>query len=168
MEAIQDITHSLISFSSDAVLVLVFIILGTAVSLYFGKAKILSMVFSFYPAVVLFENIKFLESFVEKNPQSLKEATPSIAIFIAIFLICFFAIRRYIFAEFPFSRIGRLLESIIYGAIFASLCVYFLYHVINIQKIYNFSPGIDALFISTVAYWWLLIPFGVTLLLIKK
>ena len=158
MDAIQEITHSVLSFSSDAIVVLIFIAVGTAVSLYYGKARILALIFSFYPTILLFDIIPFFDSRIDKNPVSLSSAVPAFAFFLLLFAFSFFAIRKLIMADFSFSRLKRTLESIVFGTVFASLIIYCSYHVIITQKIYNFSASIDTLFLSTVAFWWLIIP----------
>src|SRR5690606_3050503 len=130
MDAFQDIVHSILSFSADAVVVLVIAAIGSAISLHYGKSRSLALIFSFYPAILLFDALPCLNSLRDTHPVSIKDAAPSFAVFLACYALSFFALKKFISAEFSFSRIKRTVEGILFGTVFASLIVYISYHVI--------------------------------------
>lgn len=157
MQTFQDIAQNILSVSSDAVVILVLISLGTAIGFFYGKSRIIAAIISFYPAIILYDAIP-LRSITEPNPTNIPDAVTSIAVFAVGYSVCFVALKKIVSAEFPFSRIKKTFEAVLFGSIFASLIVYMSYQVINVQKIYNFSGGIDSLFRSSIAFWWLIIP----------
>lgn len=162
MQTFQDITQNLLSVSSDVVVILVLVAIGSAIGFFYGKSRIIAAIIAFYPAIILFRSVPFFNDVVEKNPTNTGEALSAIAVFAVGYALSFMSLKRIISAEFPYSRVKKTIEGILFGGLFASMLVYISYQVINLQKIYNFSGGIDKLFVSSVVFWWLIIPLVLT------
>jgi len=161
MNIVQDIIKSILSFSSDAVVIVSFAMVFAAYGIFFGKGKLLALILSFYPASFLFNAIPYFKKILNSAPISISEASIQVIIFLALFIPINFVFNQFVHGEFSFSRIRKVVEAGILGLAATSLVVVFSYHVINLQKIYNFSAGIDSLFLGGYIFWWLLAPFVV-------
>jgi len=159
MNIVQDIIKSVLSFSSDAVIIAILALVFAAYGIFFGKGKLISIILSFYPAVYIFDSIPYFKKILTSAPITFSEALIQILIFLALFIPINFVLRHFIHGEFSSSRIKKVLEAGILGLTATSLVILFTYHGINLQKIYNFSSGIDSLFLSGNIFWWLLAPF---------
>lgn len=167
MNIVQDIIKSVLSFSSDAVTIAILAVIFASYGIFFGKGKLISIILSFYPSVYIFDSIPYFKKILSGSPITLSEAVVQGLIFLALFIPINFVFKHFIHGEFSFSRIRKVLEAGILGLTATSLVILFSYHVINLQKIYNFSAGIDALFLGTNIFWWLLAPFVVIFLMRK-
>ena len=161
MNIAQSIIQSFLSFSSDAIIIAGIAILFTAYAMFFGKGKIVSLILGFYPSVYLFKNVPYVKKLVSTTPITISDALTQLVLFLILFIPISFVISKYIYAEFSFSRVKKVVSSTIFGGAATVLTLVFLYHVVNIQKIYNFSTGIDSLFIGNHLFWWLLAPFAI-------
>jgi hypothetical protein len=98
---------------------------------------------------------------------NLGEALVEVVLFLVIFIPINYVTLHIVSGEFSFSRIKKVFEAGILGLTATSLTMLFSYQVVNLQKIYNFSPAIDKLFTGDAFFWVLLIPFGVLFFLRK-
>jgi hypothetical protein len=162
MAIVQDITKSILSFSSDAVVIFAVIAIFTAYGIFFGKGKILSLLLAFYPATLVLRAIPQFN-----NPLGSPDTYTQLGLFLIVFIVLFYIFNHFIQGQFSFSHVRKTLEASVFGLTAASLTIYFTYHVVNLQKIYNFSPSIDNLFMGNTSFWWLLAPFVIIFLFRK-
>lgn len=161
MEIVKDITQSILSFSSDAVVILSLIGLASAYAFIMGKRPAISLLLSFYPAALIFKYLPFFKAYTASNPAGSSGALIQAGIFILILVPIHFILNQCISAESSFSRIRKLFESLILGGATTALAILISYQVVNIKSFYNFGGGIDALFSSTYIFYWLILPFVV-------
>lgn len=167
MSIFQDIVRNVLSFSSDAVVILALFAGATAFGLFFGKHKLVSIILTFYPTALIFRSIPYFKKILSTTPLTFSEAFAQIAVFFAVFIPIYFILSHFISTEFSFSRIRKVIEACLLGFVATVLAIFSSYHIINLQKIYNFSTGIDSLFLSSTVFWWLLAPF-VALFFLRK
>ena len=131
MDIIQKLLGGFFSFSSDVIIILVLIAIGSAYAYFMGKGRAVSLVLSFYPGILLYNNFPFFG-----------EASISVklVIFVVAVLLVHLVLGRFITANFPYSKIRTVFESLVLGLISAGLILFVSYHTIPIEKLYNFSP----------------------------
>lgn len=161
MNIVQNIIQSFLSFSSDAIIIAGVAVLFTAYGIFFGKGKIISLILAFYPSTYLFKSIPYFKKVLSVSPTNSSEALAQIVIFLALFVPISYILSKFMYAEFSFSRVKKVVSAAVLGLTATSLALVFSYHVINLQKIYNFSAGIDSLFLGSYIFWWLLAPFAI-------
>ena len=161
MQLVKDITQSVLSFSSDAVIILTLIGLGAAYAFIMGKRPAISLILSYYPAAFIFRYLPFFKQYTASNPANAGQALVQAGIFLLILIPIHFILNQVISAESSFSRIRKIIESLILGGISASLAILTSYQVVNLKSLYNFAGGVDALFSSTYLFYWLILPFVV-------
>ena len=167
MELVQEFVKGVLSFSSDIVVLAALTAVFTAFALFKGKDKVVALILSFYPSAFIFGEIPYFKQYLNSNPADFQEAVVQLLLFLVIFLPINYVVLHIVAGEFSFSRLKKLFEALILGLTATSLSVLLSYHVINLQKIYNFSSGLDSLFTGNGLFWWLLIPFGVLFFLRK-
>jgi len=167
MGIVQDVVKGVLSFSSDIVIVALLTAIFAAYALFLGKDRVVSLILSFYPSVLIFKALPYFKKLIVLNPSNFQDALIQVILFLIIFVPVNYVMLHIVSGEFSFSRVKKVFEAGILGLTATSLTILFSYHVINLQKMYNFSSGIDNLFTGTMFFWWLLIPFGVLLFLRK-
>jgi hypothetical protein len=125
--------------------------------MYFGKAHLTSLVISFYPAMLLYDRLPFMDSLVFLKGENLL-ALNHVVIFTIILVLCDIIVLRFIFAESKGGPIHFL--HIAAGALaLLVLLLVLTYTVINLDMLHDFSSTVDRLFMNhTYAFWWYLAP----------
>ena len=167
MDALQEITQSVLSASSDAVVIGGMFAVATAYGLFFGKGRIVSLILALYPTALIFELIPYFKDILGTVSGTSSDVLVKAVIFVIILLPLHFVISHFIFTDFSFSRIRKTFEAGILGLSALVLLIAFSYRVIDISELYNFSSGVDTLFASANFFWWLLAPF-VALTFLRK
>jgi len=152
MEVLQDVLQKILSASTDAFIIAILIAAFSALALFYGKRRIVALIFSFYPAALILDSISYLD-----DSSVLIQAS---SLVIAVIFIAYL-IQRLIYAEFPYSRFRKFTEAILLGISATAITLAFSYHVVDISSVYNFSAGLDKLFSSVNFFWWLLAPLSV-------
>lgn len=161
MQIPQEVLKSLLSASSDTIIIAVLIGLGFAFSFFLGKRRAIAFILSFYPSIFIYKYLPFLRMFVISNPVNQNQAVIPVVLFAGIFLLINMVIYSFISADFSFSKSGKLIESLVFGTVIASLVLLFSYQVINMSVFHHFSSTINFLFSDANFAWWLIIPFPV-------
>jgi hypothetical protein len=167
MDAFQVAVKSIFSLSSDIAAIAGLTALFALVGLLFGKGKLVALILAFYPTGLLFKNLPFFKKFTTFSALSLQDTLTGLAIFLVLFGLIHYIINTFISADFSYSSIGKFFEACFLGLTATSIAILFSYQIINLAKIYNFSPSIDKLFAGDALFWWLLAPLGV-LFIIRK
>ncbi len=158
MDLIQEATKGFLSFSSDAIIILAIIAIGSAYAYFMGKGRGISLLLSFFPTALIFLYFPFLK-------------TSEVILQIVVFLVILFAINtvmnRFISSNFPYSKIRTIFEAIVIGILLGGFLLLTSYHLINIDSLYNFSSWTDALFAKNTLFYWLIAPF-IGMFLLKK
>jgi len=159
MDFIQGIVKTVLSFSSDIVVLVALSAIFASIGLFFGKKRLVAIILAFYPAGLIFSVFPFF-----KNATGFLSET---LVFLVFFLLSFYLFGFILSTEFSYLRIRRLFEATILGITATALTISFSYHVVVVTSLYNFSTSIDRLFLGQMYFWWLLIPLGVLFILRK-
>lgn len=167
MNLFQDAVQNILSASSDAVIIAILISSFTAYGLFFGKSRLVSAILSLYPTAFIFKIIPFFQEILKQTSATPQDVLIKLVIFALIFIPIHFVMNHFVSSEFPFSRIRKFIEAGMLGVVATAIVIAFSYQVINISKLYNFSSGIDTLFISGNFFWWLVASF-IALFFLRK
>src|SRR5258708_4907436 len=158
MQIVKDAIQSVLSFSSDVVVILVLVALGSAYAFLRGKRKAVSLILSFYPAVVIFRYLPFFKQYLANNQISAPEVLTQVVIFLVILIPIHLVLNRLIATEFSFSGIKKIIELLAFGVATSILAVFFSYQIVNMRSVYNFGGGIDILFSGNLLFLWVVLP----------
>ncbi len=150
--SIEFISH----LSTDVLLIIFLIGIISIVSLYVGKDKILSFIFS------LFIGETFMEVFPYEFGQS-QSAPFSFGLVIIFALISTYILRRFIRAEFSYKKTRKYLQALLLGIVTTILLL-----GVGLVDLYSFSPTIAQWFTGKLLFWSLLTPFVLLFLFLKK
>ncbi len=143
-------------FSSDALYLISIFIILYACSMYFGRGRIVSMIVSFFPAMLLFNSFPFIDKLIFFEAGGLL-ALNKLAIFLIFFIPISIIVSRFIFSSSEYSDYPILKNGVLaFSALIVVLV--FSYSVVSLDALHNFSPQIDALFSGEgkTFYWNLL------------
>jgi len=139
--------------SMDVIVLVGLFILFFAYAMYFGKSRIISALFAFYPAQFLFEHFPFMNKLLILKGDSLLTLN-KVFIFLLFFIPLNIIIARYIFSDSGYgsSKMFRIAGFALAGVVVVLL---FTYSVVNLDALYNFSSATDVLFSGTdkTFYW---------------
>lgn len=167
MNIFQDAVQNILSASSDAVVIAILVSGFTAYGLFFGKRRLVSAILSLYPTAFIYKLIPFFQEILKQTPATPQDVLVKLVIFALIFIPIHFVMNHFVSSEFSFSKIRKFVEAGLLGVVATAIAIAFSYQVINISKLYNFSSGIDSLFISGNFFWWLVASF-VALFFLRK
>lgn len=132
--------------------VVCFLIFGIF-TLYAGRGRMLSLIFAYYPATILFNNLPFINKLLVLDGSML--VVNKIALFLIFLLPLSIIIKSYIFSESMYSGLSHILRTGGFAIIGLVFVVMFSYTTVNYDVFHNFLPSIDSLFnpINKVFYW---------------
>lgn len=160
MEMLQEGLDSILSLSSDIVIAFILVACAGIFVYLKGKRRGVALIFSFYPALLLFESLPFLKEYTTSAPSTSGEAWIRIALFGILLVIAYFILNPFISIESSYSKMKRVTESTILGGMIAGLLLLALHQVADIRPIYTFSQSISGLFTASTYFWWLAAPFA--------
>ncbi len=143
--------------SWDVLVVFGFIAVGFFYGVSAGKTKLISFLFSLYISGFLFENFYYLDHLV--NGETVIETFfARVFIFLLIVLALNSLFSRFIEVHHDSSEENwwhiLLLSFLASGLLFS-----YLFHIFPARDIFTFSPVIQNIFASNVAFfWWLTLP----------
>lgn len=151
---------SLLHFSgltADLIVVGITLLIFFLISLYFGKAKLISLILAYYPAVLLYNSFPYLQSILFAKGESLLILN-KLVVFLIILILLSIAIGRFIFSESGYGG-SHVVRHIGFSVAATVLFFVFIHSIITINFIYKFSPSIEVLFgTADKIFWWLLFP----------
>ncbi len=165
MEIVREAVQAVLSFSSDAVVILLLVAGLSAYAFILGKGRAISLLISFYPAALLFKYLPFLKQYTVANPATSALAIEQAVIFLILVGITHIVLNSLISIESSYSKVRKILDSLILGVTTASIVIVCSYSVVTIKNFYNFSNSIDSLFASGLIFYWMFAPFVVIYLL---
>lgn len=130
------------SFSGDILFLVVLFVFIFLVVTYLGRNKAVSLILSFYPTKILYENLPFAEKFRILEGQY-GQIINDLVIFFVLFILINTAINNYFNSyKTSLSLFGKAFLSLAF--IIILLLLY--YSVVNLNIFYDFSPFLDGLF----------------------
>ncbi len=125
-------------------------------ALYGSKARILSYIFAFYPAVMLYNSFPFTEKLLFVTSEQWL-VWNKFLIFLLFFVPISIIISRFVFRESYESK--HYIRALLYALACVSLVLLFWYSVLSFDVWYDFSSHIDAWFATPVReYLWYIAP----------
>lgn len=125
-----------------------------------GRGRVVNILFSVYVSKLLVTQAPFLAQGIGGKLPSALASLQQLAAFVAIFLVLFLLLGRYVFKT---SADHRQVSSMLFGLLFSFLQIGLLINIVlgylpaEVQN--NFSPLIRALFIQNpMAFVWLVLP----------
>jgi hypothetical protein len=161
MQIPQEVFKTILSASSDTIIIAVLIGLGFAFSFFLSKRRAVAFLLSFYPSFLIYKFLPFIKQFAITDPLSQNQAVIPVVLFAVIFFVINLVIYQFISAAYSFSGSSKFILSLVLGVLIASFLLVFSYQVVNLNVFHNFSSGIDILFSSANYIWWLIVPFPV-------
>jgi hypothetical protein len=119
----------------------------------YGKSYLTAFILSFYPAYFLYD--------ILKGKVSSKEPIVIVGLFVVVFALVLYTLRKNIISGFAFTNTKRWIDSLILSAGALAQCA-FVYYVFlpQLSSLYNLSGVVDTFFTSTLSTTILaLIPF---------
>lgn len=146
------------SLSSDTVILLILFSVILFISIRQGKSYIASAILSVYIASFFYTNLPFTKSLMNVVKGTSSIFWNHLAVFLLLFIPTYFILNKVVVADFgkgPFRFILAGASSLAFLGLIMSI----FYHIIPLEPIYNFSPAIDNLFETDIAYtFWILAP----------
>lgn len=145
-------THSALTVWNSASDFLIIIILCGALFLlawYIGRATLVSILLSFYAAYALYATFPYA-SFLPSAP-ALTALLAQIGLYAGLTLAFYIILRRVVVSDFLYVGI---FGTIILSFLGATFLLALAYHVFPVATVYNFTPAVDALFLSKQYFFW--------------
>jgi len=155
------------AISSDVFAMLSGVVLLVALGLSKGRHILLSLVFAFYPAVLLTTYFPFYGMLPIDSVTSAAEME-RLALFFLVTLFCFFVIRPYVRVGYRHRGFWGLIETVALSLTLVGFVIAALYHVVGFDSYYGFSGLADTLFASSTAWLlWQFAPIASILLFVR-
>jgi hypothetical protein len=130
-------------------------------SLKQGRSYLAAAIISLYIASFLYEYLPFTKTLVSTIKGSSNLFWIHTATFLIFYIASYFIISKVSMSDYGRSK-SRLFKACLLTAAFVGLLISVFYHIIPLESVYNFSPAIDKIFASNIAYnFWLIAPLAV-------
>lgn len=157
----------LAALSLDVIILIILVFVASIVSVWLGKDRIISAIFSFYGAFVLLTVFPFQSMLSAEDPTS--QFLLSLVAFFAFGSLIYTALSRFVATGFPHKSLFRFAEAATLGVVLASLIMLTLYHIVPLEPLYDFTEQIDQLFASPLAlFWWIVADLAALILVVKR
>ncbi len=164
--SLSSITDIFKFISGDLGFLLAFFIVIMGFSWYTGRGFIVSLIISFYPAIMMYKTFPFLDKLLFLNDSPGLLVTNKIAIFLLFLVPITIVINRFIFTASDYGGGENLLRLAGLSLTFLLLIVLFSYNAVNYDPLHDFSPQIDNLFsIEERQFYWFLAPIALLAIL---
>jgi hypothetical protein len=159
---IKNVWDSIFHISFDVAVTLFLFFIFTALAFYFGKSKSVALIISSYIALFLFAYPPFIK-------QGTVEPLVVLGAFLILWFAIFFLIKNVISTEYPFALFHKLLEVGLLAISFLIIILVAFHRLLPIGTIYRFS-SLTISFFGPVQYifYWLLLPFVITLYISRR
>lgn len=165
----QTITNSFTLVSANFAVLAIIFGFFIAFSIYFGKSKLVSIIFSFYPALLIFENFPFFKQIDSLSDSLLGIFLIKLAVFLVPVIFIYFILNKAILIEWSYSKIWGFAQSVLLSLIALSLSLILVCKIIPIEGIYSFSQPVVSLFNSqSLLFWWLLVPLVAIFVMLRR
>ncbi len=156
-----NLTH-LVSFTSDMGVLIILFLIFFGITFWFGRGIIVAFILSFYPSVLLYLNLPFLDKLMILQGDKLLLLNRG-CVFLLLFILITVIINSYVSSLGGLSGGGEnLLKASALSLTGVLLVLILSYSVLNLDMLHDFSPSIDALFSSNARlFWWNIVPFVV-------
>lgn len=131
----------------------------------FGKDKIISLILSLYITLLIYLNFPYLDLFILDG----MELISNIGVFVVFLFLINMILKRMILSEYPHDLMHKWFEIIVLSLVATTLLLAFIYHVLPVFAVHDFSPDVDKYFAtSELFFWWLVAPFVAMFFVIRR
>jgi hypothetical protein len=154
---VTNITHLV---SSDVLFLGIAFIIFFVYSVYAGRNRTVSLVFAYYPAVLLYKNFPFASKLIIAQGAKMI-ALNKVGVFLIFFIPIYIIISRFIVIEGlhlskpNFMQKMHLLRNVGLSLVCLSVLVLFSYTVIDLTVFHQFSPMIASLFSTPMRIFYI-------------
>lgn len=143
------------SFSLDTIVILVIVVSLSAFAFYAGKRSAVSFLIALIGAHSMYAAFTFRETIISSLFPSGAFWVNALS-FLAFFFIVNAILRNIVHSDYP-SGTMKFFQSISLGIASTGLMLVYYYHLLHGEMLmYNFSSGIDTLFITPMAlFFWI-------------
>lgn len=153
-----DIMYTLSVVSADMLGAFGVIALFVALGLAKGKDMLLILLFSLYPALLITSYFPFYDV-LAIGGGDISGVLERLVVFLLSTVMVVMIMRGYINTGYQGSSFWRAVEVFVLSIMSVGFFISVLYHVVHIEKLYNFSFVFDILFTpSGVFFVWLILP----------
>lgn len=141
----------------DIIIILVIFISTFIFSFTKGKKKVLKLLLSIYPAILIFQNLPF----------SFKDNLTQILAFVGVFLVFYFILKNNFTA--PQGNGNRFFESLVasIASVFCLLIIY--YRILPLESVYDLRLPFSGFWIQQIPFYiTLIIPAALIFLISRK
>lgn len=142
-------SHTLWSFASDFLIVLILFGIFFLFAWYIGRATLVSVLLALYAAYAIYVMFPY-ESFLPTAP-AMTALLANIGLYSAIALAFYIILRRVVVSDFLYVGIfGTIILSFLGAGFLLALA----YHVFPVATVYDFTPAVDLLFAPKAYFFW--------------
>ncbi|OGG54381.1 hypothetical protein A3D62_00430 [Candidatus Kaiserbacteria bacterium RIFCSPHIGHO2_02_FULL_49_11] len=156
------------ALSTDILIIGALFILFVVYGLRYGKSGSVSLMLSLYVGILAFISFPYREKIALYGSSEFQVALLYILAFCVGVFVAHYIVRRFVFAEYPMSRVVRIAQAALLAAGSTGLLFAFAYHALPVSTLYDFDAVIDSLFSSQYFFWWLVAPLAVLALVSRR
>lgn len=165
IQLFKDGMELIASFSLDVLIITGTFLVLVFFAFQFGKDKIISIIISLYITLLIYLNFPYTDLVILEG----KELISNIGIFLVFLFLIYMIVKRMILADFPGDLMHKWFEVIVLGAVATTLMLAFVYHVLPVFAVHDFSPDVDRFFAtSELFFWWLVAPFIAMFFVVRR
>ncbi len=154
-----NIAHTLSDVSADVFGVFGVVALFVAIGLAKGKDMLLVLLFSLYPSLLIVRYFPFYDEITIGNNNTTSVTIEKLMFFLLSVIVVAIIMRAYINTGYQGNSFWRFVEVFVLSVMCVGLFISGLYHVVHVERLYNFSFVFDILFVSPgVFFIWLISP----------
>jgi hypothetical protein len=128
-------------------------------STYYGKSKLVSLIFSFYPALVIYEKFPFFKEINSVKGSLAQQSAIRLVIFLLLIFLSYIIINKAMSMELSYSKVKGTIESAVLSLIALVLTLVLVVKIVPINALYRLPSSITSFFApDTYLFWWLLAP----------
>lgn len=161
----RDAIELISNFSLDFIIIVGTFFVLVFFAFQFGKDKIISLILSLYITLLVYLNFPYMDLVIVEG----KELISHIVVFLIFLFLINMIMKRMILADFPNDIMHKWFEVVVLGAVATTLLLAFIYHVLPVFAVHDFSPDVDRFFAtSDLFFWWLVAPFIAMFFVVRR
>ncbi|MCF7835839.1 MAG: hypothetical protein K9M15_01840 [Candidatus Marinimicrobia bacterium] len=150
----------------DIIVLFFFLATGFFYGVLAGKKKLLSVLFSLYISLLLFENLPYLEK-LTRDKSALESFWIQLSAFLIVITILAILFNKTVFRGNLKSK--RWWQIFILSILEVGLFVSSIFRLLPAQEMFTFSPITEMLFSSEKSFfWWIILPLITFFFILRK
>ncbi len=164
--ALENIFETLTNTTWDILVIFFFVSAGFFYGLSAGKTKLLSVLFSLYISILLFNKFPYL-NIITEGRDVFQIFLIKTGLFLALIIILWILFSRSVFKGTRNTE--RVWQIFILSFLEVGLFTSAIFQLLPAKELFTFSPVVELLFASEKTFfWWLVLPLVSLLFIISK